>query len=174
MLVGVRGTHSRWHYGNDFSLTRCRCSRNDQVEDDPRSFLRRCPCRAKRLRGIDGSTRERPPTGRWRAAKRQLRREGPRCASVEGETCVKNERSELLERMSQRRRLGRPAGKLNRSEAEEKRSPVPPPLMLFTLFPADSSFSEESASNLGLYQGTRMTHHHHQRHRFVRRQPGRG
>ncbi|MDF2506507.1 MAG: hypothetical protein K0Q52_366 [Microbacterium sp.] len=39
-------------------------------------------------------------------------------------------------RMAQRCRLCRPAGKLNRSEAEEKRSPVPPPLMLFLFSPS--------------------------------------
>lgn len=42
----------------------------------------------------------------------------------------------MSEGVSQRCRLCRPPGKLNRSEAEEKRSPVPPPLMLFLLSPS--------------------------------------
>lgn len=90
-----------------------------------------------------------PPTGRSQAAERQLCREGPRRASAEGEACTKAERSERLKSMAQRRRLRRPQGKLNRSEAEEKRGPVPPPLMLFTPFPADS----ELQRGIGLISG---------------------
>lgn len=51
--------------------------------------------------------------------------------------------------MTQRRRLRRPPGKLNRSEAEEKRGLVPPPLMLFTPYPADS----ELQRGIGLISG---------------------
>ena len=76
--------------------------------------------------------------GRSQAAELQLCREGPRRASAEGGACTKDERSEHLKRMAQGCRLRRPAGKLNRSEAEEKRGPVSAPLMLFALFPADS------------------------------------
>lgn len=113
----------------------------------------------------------RPQTGRSRAAERELRREGPRRVSAEGETCTKGERSERLKSMAQRRRLRRPQGKLNRSEAEEKRGPVPPPLMLFAFFRLIRSFSEESASSLELPQGKGMAHHLRRRLIWFRRQP---